>query len=210
MTPGSAESPTEPGPSKADSGRQAGRDQVDAVNRLFEEFAFAYHNQYRKAFPNRATLDRAKKFWLGHLRCFSPAQIVRASAKLVTSSEFMPTLSDVVNACHDDRALFGLPSNRAAYQEACLKPGPKAAREWSHEAVYLAGRATGWQLLASEPESVSYPLFEYHYLDLCRQVVEGAKLTIERPPPLPRQTHTELTRKELQELAAELRRELAE
>ncbi len=211
MTPGTGVSPIEAGPSdsrgRPDSAA-GGQDHVDAVTRLFEEFALAYHNQYRKAFPNRSTLDRAKKYWLGHLKSFSPNQIVRAGAELVSSSEFMPSLADMVNTCRRDTALFGLPSIRSAYHEACLKPSPKAGQNWSHEAVYLAGRATGWQLLAGEAESVSFPQFEYHYRHFCRQVVEGAELAEERPTPLPRQVRTELSPEELLELASELRRDL--
>ncbi len=159
---------------------------------MFAEFELSFHNQYRKAFSDKATLDRTKKYWLGHLRCFSAAQLKRAAAELSTSREFMPTLADVVKTCRKDIALFGLPPARRAWEEACLAPAPKLAYDWSHEAVYLAGKAVGWSLLASEPESVSYPQFEYHYLDLCRQVVEGAELKIERPAPLPQQTRTEL------------------
>ena len=89
-----------------------------------------------------------------------------------------------------------------------MAPAPKASYAWSHEAVYLAGRAAGWSLLASEPESVSYPQFEYHYRDLCRQVVEGAELKIDQPTPLPRQTRTELSAADLRQRLRELRAEL--
>ena len=175
---------------------------------MFAEYELAYHNQYRKAFPDKASLNRAKKYWLGHLRRFSPAQINRATAELTASSQFMPTLADMVNACRKDIALFGLPPVRRAYEEACLAPAPKAAYDWSHEAVFLAGSAAGWSLLASEPESVSFPQFEYHYLDLCRQVVEGAELKIERPTPLPEQTRTELDHAELRKRLRKMRKEL--
>ena len=182
----------------------------EAVDQMFAKFQLAYHNQFRKAFPSKALLNRAKRFWHENLHRFSPALLYRATAELTTTSEFLPSLADVVGACRRGTALFGLPSTREAYQEACLKPPPKAAREWSHEAVYLAGCATGWQLLAGEPESASFPRFEYHYLELCRQVLEGAELQVERPEPLPPQVETELSREELRELAGELRRELGE
>lgn len=175
---------------------------------MFAEFELAYHNQYRKAFPDKASLNRAKKYWLGHLQRFTAAQINRATGELTASREFMPTLADMVNACRQDIALFGLPPVRRAFEEACLAPAPKAEFDWSHEAVYLAGSAAGWQLLASEPDSVSFPLFEYHYLDLCRQVVEGAELKIERPVPLPRETQTELSPAELRKRLRALRKEL--
>ena len=192
----------------AASGSEGRDDLHRAVDEMFAKFQLAWHNQFRKAFPDQPRLNRAKRYWHENLSRFSAAQILRATDELATASNFMPSLADVVRICRDDTALFGLPPVRGAYQEACLKPGPKAEQDWSHEAVYLAGSATGWELLASEPEAVSFPLFEYHYLALCRQVVEGARLKIERPTPLPSQVQTELSPEELRELAADLRREL--
>ena len=182
--------------------------QHKAVDEMFAKFQLAYHNQFLKAFANKALLNRAKMYWHENLECFSPNQIKQATVELTKNSQFMPTLADMVNACRKDIALFGLPPVRRAYEEACLAPAPKAAYDWSHEAVFLAGSAAGWSLLASEPESVSFPQFEYHYLDLCRQVVEGAELKIERPTPLPEQTRTELGHAELRKRLRKMRKEL--
>lgn len=197
---------------EAEKNHPAGSTEADAlhiaVDEMFAKFQLAYHNQFNKAFPTKALLNRAKMFWHENLKSFSPAQIQRATAELSSSSEFMPNLADIVNACRKDIALFGLPPVRRAYEEACLAPAPKAEYDWSHEAVYLAGRAAGWSLLASEPESVSFPQFEYHYRDLCRQVVEGAELKIERPAPLPEQTRTELGAAELRKRLRKMRKEL--
>ncbi len=206
-----SELPTEAGRSneKAESERnRVERDQEDAINKIFADFEIAYHNQFFKAFPDAGSKFRAKKFWLRQLQRFSPVQIIRASDELISSQKFLPTLADMVETCREDIALFGLPPVRRAYEEACLAPAPKAAYDWSHEAVFLAGSATGWSLLASEPESVSFPQFEYHYHDLCRQVVEGAELKIERPTPLPEQTRTELGHAELRKRLRKMRKEL--
>ena len=192
--------------------RPAGKQEADAlhkaVDEMFAKFQLAYHNQFHKAYPSKALLNRAKLYWHENLQRFSPAQIQRATAELSGSSEYMPNLADIVNACRKDIVLFGLPPVRRAYEEACLAPAPKAAHAWSHEAVYLAGAAAGWSLLASEPESVSFPQFEYHYHDLCRQVVEGAELKIERPTPLPEQTRTELSPSELSKRLRKMRKVL--
>lgn len=205
------ELPTEAGRSeeKAEPERKKpDHDQEDAINKVFADFEIAYHNQFYKAFPDDGAKFRAKKFWLNKLRRFTPAQIIRASEELTSTQKFLPTLADMVETCRRDIALFGLPPVRRAYEEACLAPAPKADYDWSHEAVYLAGSAAGWSLLASEPESVSYPQFEYYYLDLCRQVVEGAELKIERPTPLPEQTRTELSAAELRKRLRKMRKEL--
>ncbi len=179
-----------------------------AVNEMFAKFELAYHNQFHKAFPNQSRVNRAKTYWHEQLRVFRPAQIRRATSELVNSSEFMPTLAAIVNACRKDTALFGLPSPRRAYAEACLAPAPKQDYDWSHPAVYLAGAATGWSLLASEPETVSFPQFEYHYEDLCRQVIEGAELRISHPTPLPDESREELSREETLRRLRHLREQL--
>ena len=39
-------------------------DRVDAINQIFAEFEFAYHNQFHKAFSNVESQIIAKKYWL--------------------------------------------------------------------------------------------------------------------------------------------------
>ena len=156
-------------------------DHADAIGQIFAQFEFAYHNQFHKAFPQSQDQIIAKKFWLDSLREFSPAQIVAAARQVVREQPYLPSLSTMVQACLKGREIHGLPDNRRAYIEACNAPSPKAEQQWSHPAVYLAGKAAGWHLLASEPESVAMPIFEYHYEQLCRKVVSGEQLTIDAP-----------------------------
>ena len=58
-----------------------------------------------------------------------------------------------MKACEQGLDLFGLPSPRQAYIEACGASSPKRDYPWSHEAVYLAGQGAGWFVLANESES---------------------------------------------------------
>ena len=51
-------------------------DHVDAVNQIFAEFEFAYHNQFHKAFAEVEALVIAKKYWLSNLERYSPEQIL--------------------------------------------------------------------------------------------------------------------------------------
>lgn len=161
-----------------------GPDHVDAINQLFAEFEIAYHNQYYKAYATDERLILAKKYWLNALADYSPAQIVAAARHVVKTHDYLPTVSVVVRACEEGPALFGLPTARQAYYEACRAESPKAQAAWSHPAVYLAGRATGWFLLASEPEDKVLPLFEYHYHALCQRALRGEPLDVALPAAL--------------------------
>lgn len=210
MKPASSASPTAAGPTdtRHTDSAGAGPDRVDAINQVFAEFSLAYHNQYRKAYPDEASVMLAKKYWLACLAEFSPQQIVRAGRAAVKSSEFLPTVAAVVKACESGHTLFGLPSPREAYLEACRATSPKSAWPWSHPAVYHAGVASDWYLLASEPESVAMPVFAHHYAVFSRRVMQGDALTTPSPPALPAEVRRPLTAAERQARMRALRASL--
>ena len=113
-----------------------------------------------------------------------------------------------LSACQDVNDIFGLPDPKAAYREACHAPSPKSAYQWSHEAVYFAGKETGWFLLLNEPESVSFPIFEYHYSLLIKKVMCGEKLNIENPPALTKKIEQPVSKDDLKLRISRLREEL--
>lgn len=193
-----------------ESGFEAGQtlDHVDAINQVFAEFEFAYHNQFHKAFASAESLVIAKKYWLSSLEHFTPRQIVQAGKQVIRRNEYLPSISVLLKACEQGYDLFGLPSPRQAYVEACAAPSPKREFDWSHEAVYCAGRAAGWYLLATESEAVAFPVFEYHYRVLCERVMNGEELELEAPPALPDKVERPLSRKETRARLARLRQEL--
>ncbi|MDC0221905.1 replication protein P [Gammaproteobacteria bacterium] len=184
------------------------RDHVDAINQVFAEFEFAYHNQFHKAFAESEALVIAKKYWLSSLERYSPRQIVAAAKKVIQSQEYLPSIAVFTRACDEGTGLFGLPSVRQAYLEACSAPSPKKHYNWSHEAVYYAGKATGWYLLANEPESSALSVFEYHYEQLCRRVVNGEQLTIETPAALSDNIERTLDKEEARARIAKLKKKL--
>jgi hypothetical protein len=188
--------------------RVASAEQVDAINQLFRDFELVYHNQFRKAYPDEESIILAKKYWLASLGAYSPAQLSAASRQIVRSEEYLPSIATVVKACETGIELFGLPAVRQAYLEACCAPSPKAAQQWSHEAVYLAGRASDWFVLANEPESVALPIFAYHYQQLCRRVVQGEQLDIVQAPALEQQAARKLSAKENRKQMQKLRKSL--
>ena len=93
-------------------GDKAAPDHVDAINQVFAEFEFAYHNQFHKAFADTESLAIAKKYWLSCLENFTPAQIVAAAKSVIRQSEYLPSIAVILKACEQGYDLFGLPSPR--------------------------------------------------------------------------------------------------
>ena len=182
-------------------------DHTDAISKLFMQFQYAYHNQYHKAFPDEQDLIIAKKFWLQNLRAYPVEVILQAGASLIRHHPYLPSIATMIDACDRGGELFGLPDVRTAYVEACLAPAPKSTHPWSHAAVYFAGQASGWYLLANASEQTTFPLFEHHYTRLCRRVLRGEELEIAVPPPLPEKTETPLSKTELKRYLGQLRRQ---
>lgn len=183
-------------------------DRVDAINQIFAEFEFAYHNQFHKAFGDAESLMIAKKYWLGSLEQYSPLQIVHAAKQVIRTQDYLPSIAALVRACDQGLDLFGLPSPRQAYIEACGASSPKRDFPWSHEAVYLAGQAAGWFVLANEAEARALPLFEYHYQLLCRRVINGERLEAIVATPLPDKISRPLSKNEAKARLAKMKAEL--
>jgi hypothetical protein len=205
----SGASQTEAGRNKRGSQSEPGSpDLIDAINQVFAEFELAYHNQYLKAFADPERLILTKKYWLECLSEFHPQQLVTAARRLVKTQPYLPTISAMVAACEEGGDLFGLPSSRDAYLEACRAPAPKAAYAWSHPAVYHAGKATDWFVMASEPEDKVYPLFEHNYQQLCERVMRGESIEEPVTPALQRSLGTPLSDEQKAERLEEMRQKL--
>ncbi len=119
------------------------------------------------------------------MRLFSPELVLAATRELVLNQPFLPSIASVVDTCKSGLSLFGLPVVHDAYLEACRMPSPKSVQSWSHPAVYMAGKATGWFELANRAEGQIFPLFEYHYSHLVQRALQGEELTLNAPTPIP-------------------------
>jgi len=190
------------------SGKAPALDHVDAINQVFAEFEFAYHNQFHKAFQSHESLVIAKKYWLSSLEAYSPRQIVLAGKRVISTQDYLPSIAAFIRACEQGQDLFGLSSTHEAYLEACSATSPKIDYPWSHEAVYLAGKAAGWFVLANESEATALPIFRYHYEILCRRVLKGETLKVQTPVAIPEKTTTKLTATETKSRLAKLKQEL--
>lgn len=197
-------------PATAAPGQSAtgNHDHVDAINQVFAELELAYHNQYHKAYAQDGSVGIAKKYWLECLAPFSPQVILKAVRNVVKTQQYLPSVATMVQACEDALGEFGLPGAHDAYVQACCAPHPKVEQQWTHPAVYFAGKATGWFELENSPEAKIFPLFESHYRKLCRRVLAGEEFEIDIPKALPEHTSKRLSPEENKARMAELKKSL--
>ncbi|MFT6550823.1 MAG: hypothetical protein ACJA1I_000854 [Zhongshania marina] len=181
---------------------------IDALNQMFAEFELVYHNQYNKAFSNPEKLSYAKKLWFSNLRHIQPDIIIAATHRAIRESEFLPTIKGILKYCEPDNHELGLPDSHSAYLEACRAPQPKAEYQWSHPAVYHAGRASDWFYLASTAEHSAYPVFRRHYDDICQRVKNGETLTMPSQKAIPKTVSKPLSPAEQRERMQKMRDEL--
>lgn len=193
---------------KNTSGRGGELDHIGAIQQVFNHMKLAYHRQFYLAFPNENGEVLAMRYWSSSLEDYTPQLIVEAARTLVRSQKFLPSLAELIEACEKGFDLFGLPDKRTAYFEACSASSPKKNFQWSHPAVYLAGNAAGWHLLATESQKRTQPIFDHHYQIFCRRVMRGEPLEGVSPEPLPAKTNPPLSPEELSSRFAKMRDEL--
>ncbi|MCX2982767.1 hypothetical protein EYC98_18040 [Halieaceae bacterium IMCC14734] len=165
---------------------------IDTINQVFALFRLNYHNQFYSAYPDNEQLSHVKKLWLEALAPYPSRQILLGARRAIETSEYLPTLHRMLESCHSSLEHLGLPAPRAAYQEACQAPSPRAAHAWSHAAVYLAGRDSDWFFLTNTAEKQSWPVFREHYQRYCTRVLAGETLELPTLPALT-QEHSPLS-----------------
>jgi len=208
-------SKTAAGPSKGDAHQRRQQDQkapsadfIDTINQVFELFRINYHNQYFAAFGDIQTLNQAKRLWLETLQRFDPKVILQGAKLAIEESDYLPTLHKMIGFCQGSPQQHGLPDVHSAYIEACRAPSPKTEYQWSHAAVYHAGRNSDWFFLANNSERIAFPIFKDHYLALCQRVINGDKLDAPEIKRLPESIEKPLTKEENIDRLASLRKEM--
>ena len=195
-----------PEPARPSHSTQPPREEyVEAINQIFALFRLNYHNQYYAAYPDAEQVKQVKKLWLESLNKYPVRILLQAAKNAIEKSEYLPTLSRMHEQCVTQLSESGLPGAHQAYLQACQAPSPKASQSWSHPIVYLAGRDTGWFILANEPETKAFKAFEQHYHKYLERVLLGE--TFEIPAlPAPESQAPEPLDKEIQlELLAKLK-----
>ncbi len=172
-----------PEPAKSSGKKQTPReDYVEAINQIFALFRLNYHNQYYSAYPDAEQVNQVKKLWLESLSKFPVRTLLQGAKSAIENSDYLPSLSRMKEQCLAQLSDSGLPDAHQAYLQACQAPSPKASQNWSHPIVYLAGRDTGWFMLANEPEAKAFKAFEQHYQKYLERVLQGEAFDV---PALP-------------------------
>lgn len=178
---------------------------MDAIDQMFAEFQLVYHNQFSKAFPTSEKRQYAKRVWFSHLNDQQPGAILKAAHRAIKESEFLPTVKGILKYCHES---YGLPNAHTAYLEACRASSPKSAFNWSHPAVYFAGRESDWYFLAGSSEKQAFPVFKRNYELVCERVIAGEDLSVALPKAIPETINTPLSNDERKQRMQTLRQEL--
>jgi len=145
---------------------------IDAINQVFTLFRINFHNQYYKAYSDdSALLSQAKKLWFESLKQYDANTVLEATKRIIEETEYLPTLHQMLNRCAQTDS--NAPSHHQAYVEACRAASPKAEQDWSHPAVYEAGKRSDWFFLSTTPEQFAFPVFKNNYEQLLRQINDG-------------------------------------
>jgi hypothetical protein len=201
----SKDSQTQAGPTED---KPATGEHIDAINQIFELFRVNYHNQFHKAYPDLESLNIAKRLWLTNLTDYRPSQLMAGGNTVIRESDFLPGLHGLIKHLdHSDLSVYGLLDPHAAFMEACRAPSPKSEHNWSHPAIYFAGRASDWFFLANNTEKMTFPVFERNYKLLCDKVIDGEDIKIDLPKALPEKISHPLAKKEQSVLMKQLRNE---
>ena len=113
---------------------------VELINLIFTQLEVTYHNQFHKAYPDKNSLNLAKQLWLSQLQKFEEKIIFDSVNFLMTSSEFLPSLSKLMITCRESKTkLSGIPNVTQAYREACNAKNNFEKFTWSHPIVFYIG-----------------------------------------------------------------------
>lgn len=152
-------------------------DLIETINQVFTLFRINFHNQFYKAYSDdRELLNQAKKLWFESLKGYSANTVLQATRRIIEEQEYLPTLHQMLARCaeQDCRA----PDVHQAYVEACNAPSPRAQHEWSHPAVYEAGRRSDWYFLSTTPEQFALPVFRGNYQAVLGEISRGETVKV--------------------------------
>ena len=160
---------------------------IELVNLIFTQLEVTYHNQFHKAYPDKNSLNLAKQLWLTQLQKFDEKIVFESVGKLMTTSDFLPTLSKVINSCIENKLKSnGIPNVNYAYKEACHSRNNFEKFTWSHPIIFYIGSKTGWDYLWTQAEKETFKEFKLNYDLLVNEYLEGKEFSKPNFPELPK------------------------
>ncbi|MEH6625875.1 MAG: replication protein P [Motiliproteus sp.] len=161
---------------------------------IFARFMTIYGHKFKSTFENESEIRIAKREWALSLQGYNEQELVAAVNRSKEDFVWMPTVSEFLSILKKGFEAYGLPSSLRAYQEACLHADHPRKHNWSHAAVYFAGRETDWFRLRTEEKSEVMADFEFIYRKICQRVVAGEELEVPLPKGLPDKSLDTLTK----------------
>ena len=169
---------------------------IELVNLIFTQLEVTYHNQFHKAYPDKNSLNLAKQLWLTQLERFDEKIVFESVSKLITTSDFLPTLSKVINSCIESKLKSnGIPNVNYAYKEACHSRNNFEKFSWSHPIIFYIGSKTGWDYLWTQAEKETFKEFKLNYDLLVNEYLEGKKFSKPNFPELPKTLRVKVDKK---------------
>ena len=155
------------------------------VNMIFARFMAIYGHKFKSCFETQDEIRIAKREWALSLEGYTESELVAAIDYCKENSAWMPTISEFLQVLRNLTGDHGLPAAKHAYEEACMNAEHASTHNWTHPAIYHAGKATGWFRLRTEDEPEVFPDFRYNYEVISRRVRQGEELTNPVPVALP-------------------------
>ena len=169
---------------------------IELVNLIFTQLEVTYHNQFHKAYPDKNSLNLAKQLWLTQLQRFDEKIVFESVGKLMTTSDFLPTLSKVINSCVENKLESnGIPNVNYAYKEACHSRNNFEKFTWSHPIIFYIGSKTGWDYLWTQSEKETFKEFKLNYDILVNEYLEGKEFSEPNFPKLPNTLEVKVNKK---------------
>jgi hypothetical protein len=149
------------------------------VNDIFRALQASFP-AWRNAFPDDASLKAAKASWVKGLMAAGVtdlSQIARGVEKArLSESDFFPSVGKFISWCRVQPADLGLPPDDVAWLEANHHSHHVLIHQWTHPAIYEAGRRTGWFEIRNG--DATQKAFSSHYQAVAGEIAEGAVFTM--------------------------------
>ena len=169
---------------------------IELINLIFTQLEVTYHNQFHKAYPDKNSLNLAKQLWLTQLQRFDEKIVFESVSKLMTTSDFLPTLSKLINSCIESKLKSnGIPNVNYAYKEACHSRNNFEKFTWSHPIIFYIGSKTGWDYLWTQAEKETFTEFKLNYDLLVNEYLEGKEFSKPKFPELPKTLRVKVDKK---------------
>nr|WP_300312816.1 replication protein P [Halomonas sp.] len=174
------------GGQKADRLENPPREQVLAlVAQIFTRLEAIFPRTFSSAFPSADMMTLARRELAQEVASWPALPTRRVVERAMSDlkregSTWPPAIPALVSMLAPTPEDFGMPATGDAWCEALAHAHEPNRHRWSHEAVHMAGNATGWWDLTHTTAKSQWPRlekrFHKHYAALANRVMAGEDL----------------------------------